>query len=470
MSGVKRAALLIAVLLLGLANGLPAQAPDQIEHVLIRVSKPYAPIVARVQSVGGTVTHQYRYVDAIAADVPFASVGALRDLVGTAALSKDQEIRLPRSGDAERGRRLAGGVVQPQVFADSVKPLAADDLVKLAGSMPQAYLLNNNIANASPLHAKGIAGQGVVVALIDTGIRPGFPISTDGSVIGCEDFVGDGLGCSNTANFYHGTFVAGMVSSNVVFTFSTASAIRNAVLAECPSCFADPPTNTQIPMIGTAPLSSLYALRVFGPSGAGPASHILAAMERAIELREKYNAGDPGGVKITIANMSLGGETVFPGGDLLDQMANVLLDHDILPVIAAGNTGPASITVGSPGTATGALTVGAASLSHNERILDRVLFGPTVGALYHPFLGHQTAFFSSRGPDANGQPDPDVVMNGVASFGQGDGPVTSITFGDGTRTPHHRWRVLPPCCGRRFQAPRAGRSATPSSSARIHTC
>ena len=62
-------------------------------------------------------------------------------------------------------------------------------------------------------------GQGVKVALIDSGIRPGFPhISLDGSVIGGEDLVGDGLGYSNAANNGHGTFMAGMVSANVVFT------------------------------------------------------------------------------------------------------------------------------------------------------------------------------------------------------------------------------------------------------------
>jgi len=45
----------------------------------------------------------------------------------------------------------------------------------------------------------------------------------------------------------------------------------------------------------------------------------------------------------------------------------------------------------------------------------------------------QTAFFSSRGPDADGRPDPDVVANGFASFGQGFGTTAnSITIGTGT--------------------------------------
>jgi hypothetical protein len=42
------------------------------------------------------------------------------------------------------------------------------------------------------------------------------------------------------------------------------------VLTECASCFLNPPTNTQIPLIGTAPLASIYALRIFGPTSPSP--------------------------------------------------------------------------------------------------------------------------------------------------------------------------------------------------------
>src|SRR5258705_7147295 len=78
--------------------------------------------------------------------------------------------------------------------------------------------------NVTPHLAGGTTGAGVIVALIDSGIRPGFPhISLDGSVIGGEDFVGDGLGFSNSANDGHGTFVAGKgfaaVASPIPFNY-----------------------------------------------------------------------------------------------------------------------------------------------------------------------------------------------------------------------------------------------------------
>ena len=210
-------------------------------------------------------------------------------------------------------------------------------------------------------------------------------------------------------------------------------------------------------MIGTAPRSSIYALRVFAATGGAPTSRIIAAIERAIELRELYNAGNPGGSNIRVVNMSLGGPTLAAGRDLMDQATDALLDHDIVAVIAAGNAGPSSLTTGSPASAAGALTVGAASLAHNERILRRLQFGPVIGNLYRPFLGAQMAYFSSRGPNADGRPDPDVVANGFGNYGQGYGATRNdlVRLGHQFRDAERRRRRRGPAAtlSRRLGAP-----------------
>lgn len=430
------ASALTLVLTAGLLGGsLGAASGDPWERVLIRAPKPYTSLVARIESMGGKVTYRYKYVDAIAAEIPRASLPAVRQVLAPGAITKDEVIDAPASVDTTRGKPgLPAAVSELDVPSETVDAVAAADLPGLAAASPTAYLINNSIANVAGQHAAGYTGEGVLVAVIDSGIRPGFPhISLDGSVVGCEDFVGDGLGCSNVANGGHGTFVAGMISANVVFGFSAASSFRNAVLANCPSCFLNPPTNTQIPMLGTAPLSSIYALRVFGPTGGAPTSRILAAVERVIELRELYNAGDSAGQNIQVCNMSLGGSTVFAGRDLFDTTVDVMLERGIVPTISAGNAGPSSLTVGSPGTSRSAITVGAASLTHNERILRYLQFGPVNGPKYRPFDGYQTAYFSSRGPNADGRLDPDVTMSGFASYGQGfSSDVLGITIGSGT--------------------------------------
>jgi subtilisin family serine protease len=420
----------LSFLILTAAAGSALQA--QTEHVLIKAKKPYDSMVAAIQQRGGRVTMQYRHFDGLAAEISRSQLESLYTVAGQANVTKDLIVPAPATVNTTRPNvSRTGG--EGRILANASRPLSAAAISGIANGTPQAYQINNSVMNAAPLHGSGILGAGVTVAVIDAGIRPGFPhISLDGSVTGCEDFVGDGLGCTNPGNGSHGTVVAGMISANADFAFAPDSDFRNAVLAECPACFSNPPENTIIPMIGTAPLASIYALRIFGPTGGSPGSRILAAMDRVIDLRLRFDAGLPGGANIKVCNMSFGGSTLIVGGGLQTEAVNRMLDADIVTVAAADNSGPASMTVGSPGSTYGALTVGAASLAHNERIWDRMVFGPAIGSLYRPFLGTQTANFSSRGPNADGRPDPDVMANGVASFGQGDGSASSISFDVGT--------------------------------------
>ena len=197
--------------------------------------------------------------------------------------------------------------------------------------------------------------------------------------------------------------------------------------AQCPS------TSSIIPMIGTAPAARIYALKVF-PSGGGgsPESRVIAAMDRAITLRRNYNRGmstapvsgtgtenNPftyNALPIEVVNMSLGGPTLAAGRDVQDQLTEAMLDVGITVTVSAGNNGFGAMTGGSPGTGIGSLTVGAASTAAHERVLRELQFGPGGGSLFRPFAGTQTAFFSSRGPTADGRFDPDLAANGFASF------------------------------------------------------
>lgn len=433
--------------------------PPVMESVLVTTPKPYTAVVAEIERQGGVVTQQYKYFDGVAARMPRGAMAAILALTGPESIKKDLVIEAPDPRDL--GLTRAGAPAQiddgRSVIADAVDLLAAPDLQAFAAAQPEGYIINDAVSHASNLHAEGITGSGVIVALIDSGIRPGFPhISSDNSVIGGEDFVFDGLGFSHPANSGHGTFVAGMVSANVVFRFFTTSLFFRAVRAYAPGAIMPPNvciggsnaggvciSNANcpgsggcagaIPMIGSAPEASIYALRVFGPAGGAPTSRILQAIDRAIELKELYRAGLPGGRNIQVVNMSLGGPNLFPGREIFDRAVSSLLDHDIVPVVSASNAGPSGLTIGSPGSSMDAVTVGAASLAHGERIVRDLQFGFGVGARYRPFDGTQTVYFSSRGPNPDGRSDPDVTANGDWCYGQGFGPnLTSVNFGGGT--------------------------------------
>ena len=185
MTRVAKLLTLIAIALA--ASPLVAQNPE--ERLLIRAQRPYTDAKSSVTSVGGRVVHEFKYVDAIVAEVPRTAVPALQALVGAAAVTKDLELTAPRPMDLDS--RKAG----PALVADARDEIAeaadALDVVSLAqaqgGVEPAAYILNNSIANVSGQHALGFTGLGVIVAVIDSGIRPGFAhLTLDGSLVGCE--------------------------------------------------------------------------------------------------------------------------------------------------------------------------------------------------------------------------------------------------------------------------------------------
>jgi hypothetical protein len=63
--------------------------------------------------------------------------------------------------------------------------------------------------------------------------------------------------------------------------------------------------------------------------------------------------------------------------------------------------------------------VGAANTAPHERVLRDVQFGVGTGDLYRPSTATQTAYFSSRGPTADGRFDPELTSPGFANFAQG---------------------------------------------------
>ena len=115
----------------------------------------------------------------------------------------------------------------------------------------------------------------------------------------------------------------------------------------------------------------------------------------------------------------MAGQRLFAGGDIEDQLTLEMLEVGITLVTSAGNDGFAAMTGGSPGTGIGSLTTGASSTPAHERILRDIQFTgfPVgIGQLYRPSNQVQTAYFSSRGPTADGRLDPDLSANGFASY------------------------------------------------------
>ncbi|RZT14847.1 PA domain-containing protein [Kribbella sp. VKM Ac-2569] len=181
----------------------------------------------------------------------------------------------------------------------------------------------------------GYEGSGVQVAVLDTGVDATHP-DLDGKVKESQDFSGSPSGTED--HFGHGTHVAATIAG----TGAGAGGTRK----------------------GVAPKADLLVGKVLGDDGYGYDSWIIAGMEWAASEGAK------------VVNMSLGGEAT-DGTDPLSQAVNdITAQTGTLFVVAAGNEGQDE-TVGTPGAAASALTVGA--VDREDKLADFSSRGPRLG-------------------------------------------------------------------------------------------
>lgn len=175
------------------------------------------------------------------------------------------------------------------------------------------------IRKASISRSSALTGKGIKVGVIDTGIDYNHPDLKESFKKGW-DFVDRDKDPMETVehglrNTLHGTHVAGIIAAKGKHK-------------------------------GIAPNAEIYAYRALGPGGAGTTEQILSAIEKAVKD------------KVDVLNLSLGSEVNGP--DLPISIAlNKVVEKGIVAVAAAGNAGPSDWTVGSPGTAAKAISVGA---------------------------------------------------------------------------------------------------------------
>lgn len=208
---------------------------------------------------------------------------------------------------------------------------------------------------------QGYKGQGVTVAVIDTGIAP-HPDYND-RVKGFKDWV-----AGKTEHYDdqgHGTHVAGCASGGGLMSDGK--------------------------YMGPAPEADLVGIKVLDKRGSGRLSDIIKGVQWAVDNKEKYD--------IDIINMSLGG----PGfasykDDPVAQSVEKAFDAGIVPMVAGGNSGPDPSTIGTPGNHPKAFTVGALDDKGTATRDDDTV-----------------AFFSSRGPTKfDGLTKPDILSPGMA--------------------------------------------------------
>jgi serine protease AprX len=223
-----------------------------------------------------------------------------------------------------------------------------------------------------PLWKFGIAGTGVGVAVIDTGIAgnlPDFQTSDGSGSRVVESAVTNPLAQTAGDTYGHGTDVAGIIAGN------------------------GDNRSTSDPMygkyIGVAPNANLISVKVSDDSGNATVLDVIYGLQFVVDHQSDYN--------IRVVNMSLDSNTAQSyTTDPLDAAAESAWMHGIVVVAAAGNRGSASDAVQyAPANDPYVITVGAADENGTSDPSDDTV-----------------ASWSSQGTTQDGLQKPDIYAPG----------------------------------------------------------
>ncbi len=394
--------------------------------VIIQVDGSTAALAQHIEALGGRIRFKYRNVPAVAASIPASKLAQVAGFAGVTKIEKDRLVYLHDglAGGKNEDRPLSY-VVQDLagVEVQAVDPAAIDP-----GAFPEGYANFLYTGAASTWSLTG-AGEGSVVAVVDTGTVPNVCLSH--AVIGAPGYpdgfnaTGDGIPATDPANHWHGTHVGGVIASACALSFSNPDdPLYRAISAYLPW----PPDF--VPIYGQAPLAQLYPVKVFPADGSGtPTSVILAGLDHILTLKKE------GLLDIDVVNMSLGGPTVADGLDVFDRFIAELAKASILVVTSAGNEGPKPNSVGSPATSFFSISTGALDYAPSSRVLYEFLgyrydLGPGQGLVMRPSDEVRVANFSSRGPLSDGRGGPDISALGLWNFQAG--PNNELRWAGGT--------------------------------------
>src|SRR3954452_3273974 len=288
-----------------------------------------------VKSVGGRITHDLPIIGGFSARVPANDLPLLSRLPGVSGVMPD----LPTHVQSTPGTY---------------------------NNLPSVY---KKVTGGVALSNTGANGQGVTVALIDTGVTS-LP-----DIAGAMQSVSDPLtllqhACVNLTSeptcddsYGHGTFMAGIIAGN--------GGASNGKY------------------VGMAPRAKVISLKISGASGASDVSTIIAAVQWVVQNKAQYN--------IRALNLSLGTDSTQSYTiDPLDYSVEKAWQAGIVVNGAASNRGPGAGTISKPAGDPFVLTVGAIDDKGTNGLNDDVL--PN---------------FTGRGPTAaDGLAKPDVVAPG----------------------------------------------------------
>jgi serine protease AprX len=324
---------LAAIMLLAALPLVPSRVDHRVASLIIQGADVQT-AENWVLSHGGRVTSRLDIINGVAAVVPVNAIPDLSQAAGSLSAVPNAPVRAAGEGKQSR--------------------LPSTDYPDVIG--------------ADVAWERGATGQGVTVAVIDTGIarHPGLVKGIDGKqknrIIGWIDIV-DRKRSPHDPNG-HGTHITGIIANSQVG--------------------ADGEWN------GVAPGVDLVGVRVLNADGYGTYEQVIKGIQWVIENKDRYG--------IDVINMSLVATVQSPyWADPLNQAVMQAWAQGLTVVVAAGNTGPGAMSIGVPGNNPYVITVGAFTDNYTPNDWSDDYITP----------------FSAAGPTLDGFVKPDVVAPGA---------------------------------------------------------
>lgn len=329
----------------------------------------YESVLVAVESAGGEVTHKLPVIKALGVNLTAEEVAVLKEYYPA--------LRLHANTVAEAAARK-GKKSGSTSYASTDYSGSTDTTSEVPGDGYSEY---PTLVDADQLHAQGVTGAGIGVAVIDSGIYTGPGLSADTSgknrIMAAYDARTDRvtLGSYSKRKGYSGLEEFDNDASG--HGSHVASAGFNSKLSNVGK------------YNGIAPDVKLVSVRVFDADGRGTYADVIRGVQWAIDNASAYN--------IRVMNMSL---SAMPQShyweDPLNQAVMAAWDAGIVVVASAGNTGPEAQTIGVPGNVPYIITVGA--MTDNNTPADS--------------SDDRLATFSSAGPTFEGFVKPEIVAPG----------------------------------------------------------
>ena len=364
----------------------PAAASGTID-IIVREAVPATDAAeSLVERLGGTVGNALSLIGGFTATVPVGVLDVIAGSPDVVSATADAEVRLSGGGWDDASNLN----FNPNTYAGTVNRVSS------------------SVLQTADFWTAGYTGEGVDVALIDSGVVPVNGLTWPGKVVNGPDLSFESQ--SDTFRYLdtygHGTHMAGIIAGR-----DDGAAV-------------DPNSNSNF--LGVAPDARIVSVKVAGHDGATDVSQILAAIDWVVQHR------NDSGMNIRVLNLSFGTDSTQ--SYLLDPIAFAVeqaWQAGIVVVVAAGNDGNAS-PLRNPAIDPFVIAVGASNAGGTRPKVKEVLGFSNCGTIDRSVdivvPGESITSLRAPGSDADDN-NPQSVVAGRYLLGSGTSQAAAFVSG-----------------------------------------